>query len=71
MASRTIDFPSLALGLLLHPTTISDRIAKAYRRDLFSYTTLQDLPDTPRFVFDTTNLQSGALWRFQKPYMRD
>ena len=71
MAGRTIDFPAVALGLLLPRTTIGDRIAKAYRRDLFGRATLQDLPDTPRFVFDATNLQSGALWRFQKPYMRD
>ena len=33
--------------------------------------TLQDLPDRPRFVFNATNLQSGALWRFSKPYMWD
>ncbi len=32
---------------------------------------MQDLPDHPRFVFNATNLQSGALWRFSKPYMRD
>ena len=28
-------------------------------------------PTEPRFVFNATNLQSGALWRFSKPYMRD
>jgi NTE family protein len=32
---------------------------------------LQDLPDTPRFVINATNVQSGVLWRFMKPYMRD
>lgn len=25
----------------------------------------------PRFVFNATNLQSGSLWRFSKPYMAD
>jgi NTE family protein len=70
MAGRTIDFPAIALGLLL-PGTIGDRVAAAYRRHLFGGATLQDLPDRPRFVFDATNLQSGALWRFAKPYMRD
>ena len=31
--------------------------------------TLQALPDEPRFVINATNIQSGALWRFSKPYM--
>jgi NTE family protein len=29
------------------------------------------LPDEPRFVINATNVQSAALWRFMKPYMRD
>jgi len=34
--------------------------------------TLQERPDDPpRFVFNATNVQSGALWRFSKPYMAD
>jgi NTE family protein len=32
---------------------------------------LQDLPDSPRFVFCATNLQTGVLWRFSKPYAGD
>jgi NTE family protein len=47
------------------------RLASAYARHLFGNLTLQDLPDRPRFVFNATNLQSGVLWRFSKPYMRD
>ena len=50
---------------------ISNRVIEAYRLHLFGTHTLQDLPDTPRFVFNATNVQSGALWRFMKPYMRD
>ena len=38
---------------------------------LFKGATLQDLPDRPRFVINATNVQSAALWRFMKPYMRD
>ena len=53
------------------PGTIGDRIANAYAEHLFGTTTLQDLPDEPRFVFNATNVQSGALWRFSKPYMGD
>jgi NTE family protein len=33
--------------------------------------TLQDLPNEPRFVFCATNLQTGVLWRFSKPYAGD
>jgi NTE family protein len=58
------------LGALL-PGTISDRIEKAYREHLFGRATLQDLPDAPRFVINATNVQSGVLWRFMKPYMAD
>jgi NTE family protein len=42
-----------------------------YDWHVFGGTTLQQLPDTPRFVFNSTSLQSGVLWRFSKPYMRD
>jgi NTE family protein len=71
LAGRTIDVNAIALGLLLPGTTIGDRIAGSYRRHLFGQATLQDLPDRPRFVFNATNIQSGVLWRFAKPYMRD
>lgn len=33
--------------------------------------TLQDLPDSPFFVFCATNLQTGVLWRFTKSYAGD
>ena len=71
LAGKTIDFPAIALGLITPGVTIGERIAGAYRKHLFGQATLQDLPDRPRFVFNATNLQSGVLWRFAKPYMRD
>lgn len=44
----------------------------ASRRNLFGAATLQDLPpDSPRFVINATNVQSGALWRFSRTYMAD
>jgi NTE family protein len=70
LASETIDAEAIILGLAL-PGRISDRVAAAYEHHLFGAATLQDLPDTPRFVINATNVQSGALWRFMKPYMRD
>ena len=69
-AGVTIDAESVILGALL-PGSIGDRIASAYDEHLFHGKTLQDMPDEPRFVINATNVQSGVLWRFMKPYMRD
>ncbi|ONG54021.1 patatin [Pseudoroseomonas deserti] len=70
LAGETLDAEAIVLGVLL-PGRISDRVADAYDRHLFHGATLQDLPDAPRFVINATNVQSGAIWRFAKPYMRD
>lgn len=70
LAGETIDAESVILGALL-PGNVSDRVAGAYESHLFGKATLQDLPDAPRFVINATNVQSGVLWRFMKPYMRD
>lgn len=56
---------------IVAPGSVNDHIIAAYKKYLFGDATLQDLPDTPRFVINASNLQSGALWRFMKPYMRD
>jgi NTE family protein len=50
---------------------LPDRLSNAYRDHVFGTTGLKDLPDAPRFIFNATNLQTGALWRFSKPYMAD
>ena len=70
LATKTIDKPAVFKGILL-PGTISDRIAGSYRDHLFGKRTLQDLPDEPRFIFNATSMQTGALFRFSKPYMAD
>jgi NTE family protein len=70
LAGRTVDATSVIVGALT-PDTISERVAKAYRRHLFGEATLQDLPDHPRFVINATSVQSGVLFRFSKPYMAD
>src|SRR5262245_1258989 len=71
MASITIDVPSVLLGALLPGTTISDQIVKRYDKTLYQGATLQQLPEAPRFVINATNVQSGVLFRFSKPYIRD
>jgi NTE family protein len=70
LAAKTIDKPAILQGLAL-PGSISGRIAASYRKALYGSATLQDLPDHPRFVINATNIQSGVLWRFSKPYMAD
>jgi NTE family protein len=70
MAGHTIDVGSILGGIFL-PGSVSRKIEKAYTKHLYRAKTLQDLPDRPRFVINATNVQSGALWRFMKPYMRD
>ncbi|WP_328993680.1 patatin-like phospholipase family protein [Kribbella sp. NBC_01245] len=71
LAGHTIDVPAVLAGVLLPRITVSSRIQAAYARRLFGDATLQDLPDSPRFVITATNLQTGSLWRFTKRSMRD
>ncbi len=70
LAGKTIDVNSVLVGFL-PGTSAAKRIAAAYRKHLFGKNTLSAFPDTPRFVVNATNLQSGVLWRFMKPYTRD
>jgi NTE family protein len=73
LASTTIDEGAIFGGLFL-PGTVSEHVADHYDSLLFHGKTLQNLPDDtdgPRFVINATNVQSGVLMRFSKPYMRD
>ncbi|HEY7032294.1 MAG TPA: patatin-like phospholipase family protein [Thermomicrobiales bacterium] len=72
-ADKTFDWKAVLGGFLL-PGSIGDKMIDAYRDHLFGNHTLQDLPDDaagPRFVLNATNLQSGVLWRFSRPYAAD
>jgi NTE family protein len=71
LAGKTIDVWAVIGGFLIPGTSISSMVAAAYRRHIFGQTTLEQLPDEPRFVVNSTNLQTGVLWRFSKPYMAD
>jgi NTE family protein len=73
LAGRTLDVGSVLRGIFT-TATVADRVVAAYRQHLFDTATLQALPDDdggPRFVINATNLQTGTLWRFSKPYMAD
>jgi NTE family protein len=85
LARHTIDIPAIGWGMLNPFKSISDEVIAAYDKHLFEKKTLQDLADetedadrkdktkpwAPRFVFTATNVKTGSLWRFAKPYMAD
>jgi NTE family protein len=68
MATHSIDISSVIEGIF---GGVSKHVADHYNKYLYHQAKLQDLPDAPRFVFNATNLQTGVLWRFSKPYMGD
>lgn len=70
LSGKTLDAGVVIKGALL-PGSASKYFARALRDHLFGKATLQDLPVTPRFVINATNLQTGKLWRFSRPYMAD
>jgi NTE family protein len=67
---RKIDVIDVVTGLLPW-TSAAEQVAKSYDQYLFHGKTLQETPDAPRFVICATNLQTGVLWRFAKPYAGD
>lgn len=69
-ASTRLDITAGLLGLSTPKSSIAEKAAAAYRR-LFNGATLQQLPIRPRFVFCATNLGSGSLVRFARPYTAD
>jgi NTE family protein len=74
MARTTVDKPSILRGLALPFRTIGEGVAAAYDEHLFHGRTLQDLPAAgvgPRFVINATNVQTGKLFRFSRPYAGD
>lgn len=70
LADKTIDRKTILGGIFL-PGSIGSKVVKAYRKHVYGDATLQAFPDEPRFILNATSLQSGALWRFSKPYLWD
>jgi len=74
LARTTIDIWAIAVGALVPTITAAGRIEAAFRTVLFGDASLADLPDDahgPRFVINAANVQSGALFRFSRPYIAD
>lgn len=59
------------IGNIILPGSINSHLADSYAEHLFGDASIKALPSDPRFVINASNLQSGALWRFMSPYMRD
>jgi NTE family protein len=80
-ADITVDVKAVLTGVLIPGISVSDRVIAAYHRSLFGDATLQNLPDDrapdhsgrkpPRFVINATNVQTGTLMRFSRPYLAD
>lgn len=68
-SKTTVSIWSAAFSALV--SSVNKSLTRTYQRRLYGKKTLQDFPDSPDFVINATNLQSGALWRFSKPYTRD
>jgi len=71
LASGTLEGAIKVLTDIVTPGSVSEHIATAYDKHLFKKAKLNTLPASPRWVINASNLQSGALWRFMAPYMRD
>lgn len=64
--SRNLD----VVGVLGSFLPFTNLMARAYRRHLVGGLTLQDMPDTPDFVFNAAHLETGRNWTFSKSCMR-
>lgn len=74
LAGKNLDIRLGLEGMLLPGVNAADRYRDALREHLYGDATLADLPapgEGPRFIFNATNLASGVLWRFSRPYARD
>ncbi len=72
LAEHTLDESAFGWGVRFSSMQwLSEEITACYRYHLFGTKTLQNLPDEPRFVFTATNIKTGSLWRFSKPFMAD
>lgn len=69
--SKNLDAWVILFGLLNPFSSISEQLIQSYKKNLFGNLTLQDLPDTPDFVFNASNAQTGVLFRFCKDYIAD
>ncbi len=53
------------------PGSVNQHVTRAYAKHLYGDATMADITSEPSFVINASNLQSGALWRFTRSYIRD
>ena len=73
---RGIDVKAFLLGMINPFKSTADMLASAYRNGLFGDTLMRDLPDAnagkgPKFIFYSTNLQTGRSFRFRQDFIAD
>jgi len=68
--SRRIDRSAIAWGAMLPGKSVGDMLTEAYS-ELYGGIQLSDLPDSPQFAFNATNLQTGRLVRMMKTRLAD
>jgi NTE family protein len=68
--TRRIDERAIAEGILSPWSSAADEVEQAYAKHLFDIR-LDQLPDSPTFVVNATNMQTGRSFRFTKNYMGD
>jgi len=69
--SHGLDMSVILRGILNPFKRPSDYLIQEYKRRLGLGSLLSGLSDFPRFVFNSTNLATGASFRFSKPYAGD
>lgn len=70
LTSKTIDIPAV-LGAWLHWRSVSSNLARLYDKHVFHGRSLQDVPDFPEFVFNTTNMHTGDAMEWSKAAAHD
>ncbi|MBN6035532.1 patatin-like phospholipase family protein [Amycolatopsis sp. 195334CR] len=66
LAGRNIDVRVVLRGLLLPGRSIGDEVVAVLRKYLVGDLRMSELPESPQFVFNATNLQNGELWWFYR-----
>lgn len=66
-----VDVACIIEGMVRPRTSVADVVARKYRQHLFGDATLPDLPRTPAFIFQATNLATGRAFRFYRAYVAD
>ena len=71
LSSKFVDIPAFLVGTLLPWSSPGRQLAKALDEHLYKGFTLGELPQSPEFVINATNIGTGVLWRFSRDFVGD